>query len=1455
MTKFTKILAAVAMLWLVAVHATPLMAQQYDFKVGQLYYKITDATNHEVAVVPEKSSYPYYNYSKPTGAIAIPATVANGGNTYSVTSIGQSAFSYCSGLTSINIPSSITSIGRNAFSGCSGLTSINIPNSITSIGQSAFSYCSGLTSINIPSSVTSIGESAFYGCTSLTSINIPSSVTSIGESAFYGCTSLTSINIPSSVTSIGQVAFYGCSGLTSITIPSGITKIGNGTFYKCTSLASVNLPSGLDSIGSNNFSSYYRGVFEDCTLLTSINIPNSVKFIGEKTFSKCSGLTSITIPNSVTSIGQYAFSDCSGLRHATIPGHISFKDHFGIYSNIDTVVISNGSTTIPLFSECSKIKYISIPNSITSIGGGTFSGCTSLTSINIPSSVTSIGGAAFENCRGLTSINIPSSVTSIGQRAFSDCSGLTSINIPSSITKIESGVFSVCSGLTSINIPSSVTSIGQYAFDRCNRLESINIPSSVTSIGQYAFRGSSLRYVTIPGHISFKDNFSTTSYIDTVIISSGSTTIPNSSFKSCSKIKYISIPNSVTSIGNYAFSDCSGLTSINIPNSVTKIEGGTFRGCSGLTSINIPSSVTSIGGWAFAGCTGLTSITIPSSVTKIVNGTFYQCTSLTSVNLPSGLDSIGSSNFYSWDKGVFEGCTSLTSINIPNSVKFIGKKTFSDCSGLSSINIPSSVTSIGQRAFYRCSGLDSVSVHWQTPLQVDTSAFGGVTLSNVKLIVPQGTTSRYQTADVWKDFSPIVERVSISVTYNQSAGGTFTLKNGSQYVISGSSVTEGTVLTVEATPAQSYKLDSIRVNGTRISGLSFMVEDNTTVEAFFNKIKHTITYTQPANGTLTVKDGTQTIVAGDSVEYGTVLTVEATPYHGYMFDSIKVNGARIAGDSFTVDSNSTVEAYFSKMKYKVTYTQPANGTLTVKNGSQTILSGDSLEYGTVLTIKDTPAQSYKLDSIRVNGTRISGLSFMVEDNTTVEAFFSKVKHIITYNQLVGGTLTVKNGLQTIHSGDSVEYGTVLTVEATPAQGYKLNSIKVNGARISGLSFTVNSNSTVEAYFSKMKYTVTYTQPANGTLTVKNGSQTIHSGDSVEYGTVLIVEATPYHGYMLDSIKVNGARIAGDSFTVDSNSTVEAFFFSKIKYPIIYNQPVNGTLAVKNGSQTILSGDLIEYGTVLTIEATPYQGYKLDSIHVNGDTILGFSFTVRDYTIISAFFSENHTKYTISYTQPANGTLAVKNGSQTILSGDMVEYGTVLTIEAIPYQGYKFDSIRINGTRISGLSFTVTDNTNIEVFFGKQSYTVTYNSNMYSGKIEVTRGSEIVASGSSVEYGTQLMVRAIPNHGFEVKSLTINDQAIVNNFVFSISESVEIKAVFAPTTTALDEAATKPLTIYPNPVAEVLYLSAKARTIRIYDMYGTEVAHATDTDKVEVSHLPAGVYTVRADGSIAKMIKR
>ena len=361
------------------------------------------------------------------GAITIPSEIDG----KSVTSIGDSAFEDCTGLTSITISNSVTSIGYKAFYDCTGLTSITIPNSVTSIGYEAFKYCTGITSITIPNSVTSIGDGAFEKCTGLTSITIPNSVTSIGNGAFWGCFGLTSITIPNSVTSIGDYAFWGCTGLTSITIPNSVTSIGDDrVFEDCTGLTSINVAS------DNNYYSDNNGVLFNKKKTELIRYPEGKSQI------------SYTIPNSVTSIGYGAFKDCTG------------------------------------------ITSITIPNSVTSIGNYDFYGCTGLTSITIPNSVTTIGSNAFGYCTSLTSITIPNSVTSIGVWAFCSCDGLTSITIPDSVTSIGYGAFEYCSGLTNITIPNSVTSIGRYAFYDCGDLKDVYYIGSkdewkTISIGEY----------------------------------------------------------------------------------------------------------------------------------------------------------------------------------------------------------------------------------------------------------------------------------------------------------------------------------------------------------------------------------------------------------------------------------------------------------------------------------------------------------------------------------------------------------------------------------------------------------------------------------------------------------------------------------------------------------------------------------------------------------------------------------------------------------------------------------------------------------------------------------------------------------------------------------------------------------------------------------------------------------
>ena len=111
----------------------------------------------------------------------------------------------------------ITSIGESAFLGCRGMTELTLPNSVTSIGGNAFEGCSGLTELILPNSVTSIGNAAFFGCTGLTELTLPNGVRSIGDSAFSGCSGLTELTLPNGVTSIGESAFKNCSGLSKIT--------------------------------------------------------------------------------------------------------------------------------------------------------------------------------------------------------------------------------------------------------------------------------------------------------------------------------------------------------------------------------------------------------------------------------------------------------------------------------------------------------------------------------------------------------------------------------------------------------------------------------------------------------------------------------------------------------------------------------------------------------------------------------------------------------------------------------------------------------------------------------------------------------------------------------------------------------------------------------------------------------------------------------------------------------------------------------------------------------------------------------------------------------------------------------------------------------------------------------------------------------------------------------------
>lgn len=311
---------------------------------------------------------------------------------------------------------------------------------------------------------------------------------------------------------------------------------------------------------------------------------------------------------------------------------------------------SSNSTALAAFYECTSLRTIILPTSVTMINAPSFHSCTSLTSVGGLDNVTSIG-PAFVNCTSLAQdMVMPALTAMITGRCFANCpiKSFTAPKLSSLPNALQEsgtnwGVFHNCTELREVNIDwQNMSSIGNNAFYNCTSLafEELNLPS-LTSIGQNAFYGVKIKKLnlgkvtTLPTANANISNYGDKSVLEEVVIPEGVTSIPSDSFRGYTVLTKFVFPESITSIGGNAFMDCESLSGeLFLPN------------------------LQSLGNYAFRNC-AITKITSLGVITTIVEGlannaVFHSCTKLTEVRLPSTLTTLGSY--------AFRNCTSLSTV-------------------------------------------------------------------------------------------------------------------------------------------------------------------------------------------------------------------------------------------------------------------------------------------------------------------------------------------------------------------------------------------------------------------------------------------------------------------------------------------------------------------------------------------------------------------------------------------------------------------------------------------------------------------------------------------------------------------------------------------------------------------------------------------------------------------------
>ncbi len=681
------------------VAITSLQALAYDFMEGELCYNV-NPDGKSVSVTSRFPDAPSYNSEDLPSDLVIPNNVIHNDETYTVTTIGRSAFLGCSYLRSVTMPSSVSTIEDNAFMNCGSLAYISMPETIVSVGWNAFINTQWFNSQ--PTGMVYVGRVAYkYKGTAPTG---------------------TRIDLREGTVMVSPYAFYSCGGVSQVVLPNTLETIGQEAFHNCKALASINFPQSLSTIGEKSFAY--------CSKLSTVELPKTVLTIGNRAFEYCTGITKVVLDCTDAQIGNCLFQGCDKLS--------------SVVWNIQSYFISSISDSP--FQDCPRVSSFVFGENVTMIPNYICYNMRNITSIVIPNTVISIGKESFNKCKGLTNVELGNSLQSIGELAFSDCQNMESITFGSSLSSIGSFAFMQCSKLGKITLPKSLQSVGYSAFYECAGIKEVHIEDLASWCGIH-FENDEANPLYYGYYLYLND-----ANIVDLVIPDAVETINDHAFCHCVGIKSVTFPASLVTMGTNAFKSCSQVRTVtwnarNFSNFTR--NNSLYLNMPNITIIKFGNEVEKIPDYICCQLSKLTTIDFGESASAIGVSAFLQCDHLTEIKLPGSMTSIGENSF--------TFCTGLTTMTIPNSVKSIGNKAFTECSGLTSVTLGNGLKSIGYEAFYTCKRLTRVD-SYSDPAEVamGSNVFSSITKDGSLHVLPTHYEA-YKTADQWREFRVIID--------------------------------------------------------------------------------------------------------------------------------------------------------------------------------------------------------------------------------------------------------------------------------------------------------------------------------------------------------------------------------------------------------------------------------------------------------------------------------------------------------------------------------------------------------------------------------------------------------------------------------------------------------------------------------------------------------------------------